>query len=61
MMTEAKAAERLKRIARLKSQIDKAGGGAPTSILRRILDRDYQALNPADIPLHIWARHEEGS
>lgn len=58
MMTEDDAIERLERIAKLKAQIDKAGDKGPTSILRRVLDREYQSLDPAKVPPHIWARYE---
>ena len=59
MMTDAEAVERLERIAKLKAQLDRAGDKAPSSILRRVLDREYQALDPAAIPPHIRARYEE--
>ena len=59
MMTESEAAERLERIASLKAQLERAGGNVPSSPLRRVLDREYQNLDPADIPPHIWSRYEE--
>ena len=59
MMTEAEAIERLERIARLKAQLDRAGDKSPTSVLRHALEREYQALDPDNIPPHIMARYEE--